>query len=129
MKYNPLKFFELLAFCIFLAGALAAAGQTRPTLGGYKSVPLTDAAVEEAANFAVETKAAELDREILLEAIHKAETQTAQGTNYRLCLEVLFQGEETDDGDIFFIKTVIHKNLQKEFKITSWEEVDDCSGK
>ena len=127
MKNNLRKMFSFVVFCLALGCAVAAFGQIRT--GGYKSVPLTDAGVEEAANYAVETKAAALEQEILLEAILKAETQTVAGTNYRLCLEILVKGEAEDDGDIFFIKTVIHKSLKGEYKISSWEEIEDCAAK
>ena len=126
MKDHLQKTFRLTVFCIFFGGALAVSAQTRPILGGYKTVPVSDAAVEEAANYAVETKGAELEKEILLEAIHKAEAQTVQGKNFRLCLEILIKGEEEDDGEIFFIKTVVYKSLKGEFKLTSWNEVEEC---
>lgn len=123
MKNNFRKIFAAAVFFIALTCAVSAFGQIKT--GGYKSVSVEDAGVNEAADFAVEQKAAELEQELTLENIIKAERQTVAGTNYRLCLQIYTPGgDEDEDGVTLYIKTVIHRNLKGEFSITSWDESD-----
>ena len=127
MKNNLRRAFAITVFCLVFGCALAAFGQIKT--GGYRSVSVSDAGVKEAADFAVETKAAELEQELTLEGIVKAESQTVAGTNYRLCLQISAPAKEVDtDGVTVYIKTVIYKNLKGEFSITSWED-EDCAEK
>lgn len=123
MKNNLRIFLTISAFCLIFGCAISAFGQIKT--GGYKSVSVSDAGVKEAAEFAVEQKASELEQEITLENILKAERQTVAGTNYRLCLEIYAPSEEAEtDGVTLYIRAVIYKNLKGELKITSWEETD-----
>ena len=127
MKNKLRTFFQISVFCLIFGCAASAFGQIKT--GGYKAVSVEDAGVKEAANFAVETKADELQQAIQLEEIMTAERQTVAGTNYRLCLLVSSTTEDDDDITLF-IKTVIHKNLKGELKITSWDEdPDECGEK
>ena len=127
MKNNLQFIFSMAVFCLVFGCAVSAFGQIKT--GGYKTVSVNDAGVKEAANFAVETKAAELTQEITLEGISKAETQVVAGTNYRLCLQISAPSEnEDEDAVTVYIKTVIFKSLKGEFKITSWDEAD-CAEK
>lgn len=124
MKHNFRKIFAPAVFFITLTCAVSAFGQTKT--GGYRPVSVSDAGVKAAAEFAVETKAAELEQEISLENILKAEAQVVAGTNYRLCLQIYTPSEEDEtDGVTQYIKTIIYRNLKGEYKITSWEE-EDC---
>jgi hypothetical protein len=73
MKKSLRKTFASAVFFIALGCAVSAFGQIKT--GGYKTVSVSDAGVKAAAEFAVETKAAELEQEISLEGIVKAEAQ------------------------------------------------------
>jgi hypothetical protein len=114
----------LSAFCVIFPVAPSVLGQTRA--GAYKDVPVSDAAVKAAANFAVETKAAQTEWLLQLEEVLKAERQTAAGTNYRLCLLVTSQNEDEEEITLY-IKTVVHRSPKGVMKITSWVE-EDCGG-
>ena len=128
MKINLRKIFVLAAFCMMIAGAVSVSGQIKT--GGYRSVSVNDEGVKDAADFALEIKAEELDEELSLEAIMKAETQTVAGTNYRLCLRLFVPGKEADtDGVTLYIKTVVFKSLNNEYSIKTWNETKGCSGK
>ena len=91
-------------------------------LGGYRSVPTDNAGVVAAAEFAVSKRAETADQEGLkLDSIEKAEIQSASGSNYRLCLVVSLN----DDTQV--VKTVVHRNLQQDHTLRSWEVVDACN--
>lgn len=124
MKQNLRKIFTGAVFFIALTCAVSAFGQIKT--GGYKPVSVSDAGVKEAAEFAIQQKSAEMEQEIRLENILKAERQTVAGTNYRLCLEIYAPSEnDGEDGVTLYIKTVIFKNLQGEYKINGWDE-EEC---
>lgn len=123
MKNDLRKLFTVTVFCIAFGCAVSAFGQIKT--GGYKTIAPDEAEVSKAANFAVDAKAYELQQEISLENIFKAERQTVAGTNYRLCLEIYSpSADEEEDGITIYIRTVIFKNLKGVYKITSWEESD-----
>ena len=125
MKSNLQKTFASAALCLIFGGAVFAQIKT----GGYKIISVDAAEVEKAANFAVDAKSYELQQEISLENIFKAERQTVAGTNYRLCLEIYAPSEdENEDGFTIYIQTIIFRNLKGAYKITTWEE-SDCSEK
>lgn len=127
MKTIVRNFCALTLFIIVFGCGSEAFGQIKT--GGYKSVAVSDAGVKEAADFAVELKAADYEAEIRLENIVKAERQTVAGTNYRLCLEIYIPSEtEGEDGVTLNVLTVIYKNLQGEMKITSWNDESECGG-
>lgn len=127
MKNNLRKTLAFGAFLVVLTFAVSTFGQIKT--GGYKTASTDSEAVKEAANFAVEAKAAELEQEISLEGIVKAETQTVAGINYRLCLQLYAAAkEEETDGVQFHVVAIIHKNLKGEFSLKSWEETD-CAEK
>jgi hypothetical protein len=127
MKNNLRIFFALTVFCMALACAASAFGQNKT--GGYRSVSVSNQGVKDAADFALEIKASEMDAEFSLEGIIKAETQTVAGTNYRLCLQIYVPSQEDEtDGATLYIKTVIFKSLKNEYSIKSWVE-EDCAKK
>lgn len=128
MKNNLRQIFLLAAFCLILGGASAVTGQVKT--GGYRPVSVSDEGVTDAADFALEIKAEELDEEFSLEGIIKAEKQTVAGTNYRLCLKLYVPAKENEtDGVTLYIKTVIFRSLGNEYSIKSWNEVNNCGGK
>jgi len=127
MKNNLRTLFTMTVFCLAFGCAVSAFGQIKT--GGYKPVSVSNQGVKDAADFALEIKASEMDEELSLEGIIKAEAQTVAGTNYRLCLQLYIPAkEEETDGVTLYIKTVIFKNLKGEYSIKSWDE-EDCAEK
>jgi hypothetical protein len=127
MKNKMQVYFRVFLFCAALGCAVSAFGQIKT--GGYRSVAVTDQGVKDAADFALEIKSSEMDEEISLENIVKAETQTVAGTNYRLCLQLYIPAKEDEtDGVTLYIKTVIFRSLKNEYSIKSWEE-ENCAEK
>jgi hypothetical protein len=128
MKNNLRKIFVLTVFCIAFGCAASAFGQIKT--GGYRSVSVNDPGVKDAADFALEIKAEEMDEELSLEGIVKAEAQTVAGTNYRLCMKLYVPSKEDEtDGVTLYIRTVVFKSLKNEYSIKSWDEVEDCGRK
>lgn len=124
---NNLRKLILPALVILLIGAASAFGQIKT--GGYKTASVTDAGVKAAADFAVEQKSGELEQELSLEAILKAETQTVAGINYRLCLQINSASKDESEADVTeYVQAVIYRNLKGEYSLTSWEEAD-CAEK
>jgi cystatin-C len=117
----------ILAAVVAFGYGRAGSAQTRPTLGGYKTVSTDDAEVKAAAEFAVSERAEKEGVSLTLVSIESAERQVVAGTNYRLCLKVSADGEEDDSGDTQGVKVVVFRSLQKEYVLKSWE-VDDCGG-
>ena len=113
-------------FAVIFGCATADYAQTRPIVGGYKTVSVTDAVVAEAADFAVGDYSQKNDVSLEIVSIEKAERQAVQGTNYRLCIEVKITGE--DDGDTQFVQATVFQNLKKEFTLKSWD-ADACGKK
>jgi hypothetical protein len=97
--------------------------QTRPILGGYKVVATDNPEVVAAAEFAVGEQGEKQESTISLVSIERAESQVVAGINYRLCLKVSTESEEEPQD----VKVVVHRNLQKQYSLTSWEE-ESCGG-
>lgn len=113
----------LAVFGVIFLGAGAGFAQRKPIiLGGYKTVPTTDEQVVAAAEFAVGKRAEENSEQegLTLVSIEKAEMQSVQGANFRLCIVVGLDGEEQS------VKTVIYRNLKQEFSLKSWDAVESC---
>lgn len=125
MKNNLQKMFTIAAFCLIFGCAASIFGQIKT--GGYKSISVENEGVLAAVDFAIAKKSEEMEVELSLQAIEKAEIQVVAGTNYRLCLQIYAPAkEEETDGVTLFIKTVIYKNLKGEYSITSWED-EECA--
>ena len=59
MKNNLPKILVIAAFCMLFGGAAAVYGQSK--IGGYRIVSVNDEGVKDAADFALEIKADEMD--------------------------------------------------------------------
>ncbi len=94
--------------------------------GGYKTVSVTNSAVIEAADVAVTAHNAE-EEEIVykLVAVKSAERQTVQGTNYRLCLQIVAEDAQFDT-DYQYVRAVIFRSLEGDFDLKSWTDVKNC---
>ena len=95
--------------------------------GGWKKAETNDADVQAAAEFAVSAQKEKQDGPLSLVSIKGAEKQTVAGINYKLCLEVK-AADETDAGvESQSVQAVVYQNLQREYRLTSWE-VAECGG-
>ena len=117
----------LVVFGAAFGSPTAGAGQKAPMVGGYKAVATDDSEVKAAAEFAVAAEGKKENNNIKLLSVESAERQTVAGTNYRLCLKVEVEDTENNVDVTQSVKTVVYKNLKKEYTLTSWEE-DDCAG-
>lgn len=107
-------------------GSVCAA-QQRITVGGYKTVAVTNDDVVKAADFAIDAQLAK-QPEVLIEllTIEKAERQTVQGANFRLCLTVQVGDSGEEDNEEQTVSVVIYRNLKNQYTLRSWQE-SDCA--
>ena len=114
--------------CAALSAVFGSASNAfaQKSVGGYKTVSVTNAAVVEAADVAVAAHNAE-EEEIAykLVAVKTAERQTVQGTNFRLCLQIVAEDAEFDT-DYQYVRAVIFRTLEGDFDLKSWTDVKNC---
>ncbi len=112
MKKN-LQIMMMFAVCgVIFSCAAATYAQKKPlVLGGYKVVPVSDAGVTDAAEFAVSEHSEKNEVSLEIVSIEKAERQIVQGTNYRMCVEVRITDEE--EGETQFVKVLVYQSLKK----------------
>ncbi len=94
-------------------------------VGGYKEIAKDSPEVEEAAAFAVKAQGEKQDMTYKLVSIEHAESQVVAGINYRLCLKVGYHKADDDVDTTEFVRTVVYRNLQKEYSLTSWAQ-ENC---
>jgi hypothetical protein len=124
MKKNlKILFIICVAFGAVFSGASSNYAQA---VGGYKTIPVTDAAVIEAADVAVAAHNAK-EEEIIYQliAVKSAERQTVQGTNYRLCMQIVAEDAEFET-DYQYVRAVIFRTLEGDFDLRSWTDVKNC---
>jgi len=121
MKIN-LKMAVAVAVLTAIAGAASAV--TAQMVGGYKTVEVTDQYARAAAEWAVREKGEKTETGIELLSLVKAERQTVQGANYRLCMKI-----NTEDADepVSFVQAVVYMDLKKNYKLTSWAANSPCA--
>jgi hypothetical protein len=95
-------------------------------VGGYKPAPTDDSDVLEAAEHALSERGEKEGVSLKLVSVERAEKQVVAGINYRLCLKVAADGEDDDSGETQDVKVMVHRSLQKEYSLKSWE-VAECS--
>lgn len=129
MKPTILTFlFTAAGITTFLFPTFSKAQQP-PTSGGYTQQSVVDEEVKRIAEEAVKMKSKELQSELFLNAIHKAETQVVAGVNYRLCIETHLPSDQPmTDGVVQYIQVVVYKNISGELKITEWKEDEKGCG-
>ena len=115
MKRN-VKFAVAVAVMGVIFGCAAAASAQIKT-GGYKQVDKADAGAVAAAGFAINAQSEKTGMQYELGEIVKAERQVVAGSNYRLCLQVSADGDES-----FFVQVVVYVDLKKNYKLTSWAD-------
>lgn len=103
----------LFVLCIVMFGGVS--GMPAQTPGGYRLVSNDDSEALAAAKFAVRERGQKLGRTIVLATMVYAQRQLVSGTNYKLCMKVKV------DGTSKRAETVVHRNLQKQYTLTSWK--------
>jgi Aspartic acid proteinase inhibitor len=114
MNRNLKMVVALAALAIMVGAANAASAQM---VGGYKTVEATDEYARAAAEWAVREKGEKTKTGIELLSLVKAERQTVQGANYRLCMKINTEGR---DEPVSFVQAVVYMDLKKNYKLTSW---------
>jgi hypothetical protein len=122
MKTN-LKMAVALAALTILAGA--ASTTMAQMVGGYKAVAVTDQYALAAANAAVDAQMEKTETAIELLSLIKAERQTVQGANYRLCMKITTEGE--DENTVSYAQAVVYMDLKKNYRLTSWTANSPCA--
>lgn len=113
------------AMLFIFGGAIQANAQDDDEAGGYVAARVTDASVKAAAAFAVKEKARRSGDTIVLMSIKSAKQQVVAGMNFDLCIEVKSKGKNDDEVEELYVKTVVYRNLQNVFSLTSWF-VEEC---
>lgn len=112
------------AFAVLVSGSIKVNAQVK--VGGYKTVSARDAGVVEAADIAVSGQNASDDSIVYeLVAVKTAQRQTVQGTNYRLCLQIIATDAETDT-DYEYARAIVYRSLQGDYQLKSWTETKGC---
>ncbi len=123
------KNLKILLMCAAFSAVFIGAANVfaQKSVGGYKTVRVTDAAVVEAVDVAVTAHNAE-EEEIVykLIAVKTAERQTVQGTNFRLCLQIVAEDAQFET-DYQYVRAVIFRTLEGDFDLKSWTDVKNCS--
>lgn len=120
---NKRLFSIALSVGVFMTLAVAAASAQK--VGGYKEVSASDAAVQAAAEFAVNAQGEKTEKEISLVDVIKAERQVVAGSNYRMCLKITSQGEVDEADATSFVQVVVYVDLKGNRKLSSWV-ASDC---
>jgi hypothetical protein len=117
------KFYFVFAALAALFVLCAAASAQR--VGGYKEIATGDSMANEAAEFAVLTRSDKTGKAIELLSLNKAERQTVQGANFRLCLKVNTEGADGEADAIIFVQAVVYVDLKRNKRLISWA-ISDC---
>jgi len=120
------NYLRMLMILIVVLGC-AAISFAQIKTGGFKKVPVSDAGVVAAAEFALGAQADKDNIGIELVSIESAERQTVAGTNYKICLLVTVTDEYTEEPYDQFISALVFSSLKKEYTLKSWTEVENCA--
>ncbi len=90
-----------------------------PIAGGYAPTSVSKPDVKLAASAAVIQHGARHKESIKLVAIERAEQQVVAGMNYRMTLKIK-RGAKAGTAKIERVKTVVYKDLQGKFALSSW---------
>ena len=110
MRMPLIRRLSLLYFAMF---ALARETPAQ-TPGGYRLVPNDDSESMAAAKFAVREEGQKLGKTVVFTSLVYAQRQVVSGTNHKLCMKVKV------DGTSKRAETVVNRDLQKQYKLTSW---------
>ncbi|MEM7442858.1 MAG: cystatin domain-containing protein [Pseudomonadota bacterium] len=106
-------FLALIAATLIVAGCVSSDDSTSVP-GGYSEVSTSDPGVNDAARFAVMTRADNTGEIIDLQQVFQAEQQVVAGLNYRMKIGVI-QGGRNGVADV-----VVYRDLQGNYSLTSW---------
>lgn len=119
----------LVALGVAFGSVIVGAAQQRPPIvGGYKEVATNDPEVVSAAKFAVGAVGRKVGSTVKLISVERAERQTVQGANYRVCLKVEIEDEINNVDVTQGIRVVVYSNLKRQYSLTKWEEADCSEG-
>jgi len=104
----------MLAVLSFVESGLALKISAQ-TPGAYRLVPNDDADSLAAAKFAVQQEGQKLGKTVVFTSMVYAQQQVVAGTNFKLCIKVKVNGTSKR------AETVVNRDLQKQFKLTSWK--------
>lgn len=107
-----------LAIC--LAPGLQA---SEAVTGAYIKGNTKDAAVIQAAQFALKQQSSQSGQPHTLQQIVQAQTQVVAGLNYRLCLKVR-QGQPPKT---ITVMATVYRNLSQEWQLNEWDVVKNCA--
>ncbi|HKS26586.1 MAG TPA: cystatin domain-containing protein [Pyrinomonadaceae bacterium] len=109
---------SILALSVSLYCAQAAPAQQEVIAGGYTQISNSSQEVVSAARFAAREQGPKQGDIIFVDSIKSAERQVVAGVNYRLLMKVWLSTGKLQD-----VRAVIHKNLDDEYSLTSWDTV------
>jgi hypothetical protein len=115
----------LLAPALILASAACAqttAEASLPIVGGYQKASVDDADIQAAADFAISAA----PKKVRLDKIVSARQQIVAGVNNSLCLSVKADKIGLLTGGKF-VAAKVFRDLDKSYKLTSWQNVKTCS--
>lgn len=113
----------MVALGVVLSYAATSAAQGPPMVGGYRQVATNTTDVVAAARFAAQERGQQTGSTISLASIERAERQTVQGANYRLCLRVEVSDEE-GNAETQDVSVVVYQNLKREYLLRSWNQAN-----
>lgn len=122
MKKSLLISMSILALGVSLYSARAVSAQSAPIVGGYAEASQSSPEVVSAARFAARELNLKQGDLFFVDSIKSAEVQVVAGVNYRLVMTLWVGGKLQD------FKVVVHKNLEQEYSLTSWEAVSQPKG-
>ncbi|MGN6363256.1 cystatin domain-containing protein [Asticcacaulis taihuensis] len=96
------------------ANSQTPAQEPLPIVGGFQKASVDDADIRTAADFAISAA----PKKSKLADIVTARQQVVAGINYSLCLK-LKSGK--------FVAAKVFRDLDKSYKLTSWQDVKTCS--
>lgn len=91
--------------------------------GAYTKGNTKDAAVAQAAQFALKQQSSQSGQPHTLQQIVQAQTQVVAGLNYRLCMKVS-QGQPPKT---LTVMATVYQNLSQEWQLTQWDVVKNCA--
>jgi hypothetical protein len=116
---------KLMAQLVLVSLAVSCAVTVSAQLGGYRQIDKADDGAVTAADFAVKAQSEKQEMSYKLVSIEKVESQSAAGTNYRMCLKIGYHKNDDDVDTTEFVKVVVHRNLQGQHSLISWTE-ENC---
>ncbi len=117
---------SVLVILFAVTGLAQTERKTIPILGGYHLTDADRPEVIEAAEFAIGTENQKKGVSFELIKILTAESQSVQGTKYRVCIEANVLNSEDEEPETKQFLVVVYSTLKNKLSLTSWLEIK-CS--